>query len=361
MKKIFVLCPTLTQPRFHKRVSQLAEIFDVNVSGFSRGLYEVNSFPERFTVNSLGKVRDGNYLQRVLVLLRAVLILRRMVKQANTDEQYFYTFGLDGLIIARLSGLKVGFYEIGDIRFKRSRGNIFSFLENFLSRYLEAVVVTSPGFISEVKKSGPDIDVLPFEVIENKLPPHLMRPKLNNAMDDVKGKIKIGVIGFLRYEKPLRKILSFVLEHKDRYELHCWGDGPCKVLFENHPSSNVAFYGSFKNPERLEDIYSRIDLNYTVYGGNPADEIGVRLALPNKLYESIFYYVPILCREATEVGRVAVGLGVGAMIAENDFDSTLLNIDRTKIQEMRRKCSEVIVSDLIDDGSVIIKSLLKNK
>ena len=57
------------------------------------------------------------------------------------------------MIIARLSGLKVGFYEVGDIRFSRGNGNILSFLENFLSKYFRGVIVTSPSFINEIKKN----------------------------------------------------------------------------------------------------------------------------------------------------------------------------------------------------------------
>ena len=51
------------------------------------------------------------------------------------------------------------------------------------------------------------------------------------------------------------------------------------------------------NPDDLERIYGSIDLNYVVYGGDPKSEIGVRLAIPNKLYESIFFQVPLVCRE----------------------------------------------------------------
>lgn len=357
MEKMFVLCPSLTQPRYHKRAAQLRENFNVQILGFSRGLYEINNFSEDFKVEDLGRVKDGQYLSRIFSMIRAIFILRRNIKKFKASKNYFYVFGLDGVIIARLSGLKVGFYEVGDIRFSRGNGNILSFLENFLSKYFRGVIVTSPSFINEIKKSGPQIKNLPFHVIENKLPRGLQRPDLKNKAVQAKSKIIIGVIGFLRYEKPLRLLRDFVLQHKNRFELLCWGDGPCKTLFEKNPSSNIHFFGSFKNPESLESIYSNIDLNFVVYGGVSSSEIGVELALPNKLYESMFYHVPILCRDKTEVGKIAVKNGVGINLNETNFDAQLLSITRDKIEDMRIKCGLIETKELIDDGQNVIASL----
>ena len=173
---------------------------------------EINNFSEDFEVMHLGRVKDGKYIHRIFSMVKAIYLLRRNINKFKSSQTYFYVFGLDGLIIARLSGLNVGFYEVGDIRFSRGNRNILSFFENFLSKYLRAVViVTSPSFINEIKKSGPKIKNLPFYVIENKIPCILNRPDFQSKSFQVQNKIKIGVIGFLRYEKPLRLLRDFVL------------------------------------------------------------------------------------------------------------------------------------------------------
>jgi succinoglycan biosynthesis protein ExoL len=359
MKNMIVICPTLSQPRFHKRVQQLAEIFHLDIFAFSRGLYEVNTFPEEFTPIPLGKIQDKNYFKRVLKLIQAVIKIRKCIVKIDMSDSFFYAFSLDTLIISRLCGLKNGFYEVGDIRFDRSKRTIFSVLENILVKYIKAVVVTSPGFVDEIKKTGPKFKKIPYLVIENKVPPSLCRPLLGLRPIDCERKIRIGVIGFLRYEAPLKRIVSFVLKYSDLYELHCWGDGPFRMLFENHISPSIKFYGSFKNPESLESIYSNIDLNYVVYGGDMSSEIGVQLAIPNKLYESIFYGVPLLCRSNTEVGVAALRMGVGLVVNDREFEKTVIAVDYCHIKEMQKKCEEIPLNDLIDTGEVILKNAIR--
>jgi succinoglycan biosynthesis protein ExoL len=358
MKNMIVICPTLSQPRFHKRVRQLANMFNLDIFAFSRGLYELNKFPKEFTPIPLGRIQDKNYFGRILKLVQAVLKIRKYASKLKKEDSFFYAFSLDTLIIGRLCGLKNGFYEVGDIRFDRGKKTVFSVLENILVKYLKAVVVTSPGFIDELKKTGNRFKNIPYIVIENKLPGGLGRPQLDCRLKENSKKIRIGVIGFLRYEAPLKRILSFVLKHSQMYELHCWGDGPSRGLFESHPSPSINFYGSFKNPENLKDIYSKIDLNYVVYGGDVHSEIGVKLAIPNKLYESIFYGVPLFCRRDTEVGAVALRMGVG-FVVDDEFDATLIAVDWHQIREMQQNCEEIPSSDLIDTGDVILKNAIR--
>ena len=49
---------------------------------------------------------------------------------------------------------------------------------------------------------------------------------------------------------------------------------------------NVKLHGKFKNPSDLSVIYNKIDLNVICYD---TTSINVRIAEPNKLYESIFF------------------------------------------------------------------------
>lgn len=359
MKNMIVICPTLSQPRFHKRVRQLANIFNLDIFAFSRGLYELNKFPEEFTPIPLGKIQDKNYFGRISKLIQAIIKIRKKTAKLNKEDSYFYAFSLDTLIIGRLCGFKNGFYEVGDIRFDRDKLTVFSALENIFVKYLKAVVVTSPGFIDEVKKTGNRFKKVPYLVIENKLPPHLPRPLSSSLLIDDEKKIRIGVVGFLRYGVPLERIVSFVLENSKLYELHCWGDGPFRMLFENHPSPSIQYYGSFKNPDSLASIYNSIDLNYVVYGGDNSSEIGVRLAIPNKLYESIFYGVPLLCRTNTQVGAMALELGVGLVLDDKEFTETLLSVGRVQIREMEKNCHEVPTKRLVDSGEEVLREMSK--
>ena len=158
MHKLVVICPTMSQPRFHKRAQQLKLLFNLDIYAFSRGLYEINEFPEGLTPTSLGRIKDRSYVGRISKLIRAIFIIRRNLKRADKLNTFFYVFSLDALVIARLLGLRRGFYEVGDIRIDRSKRSFFSTVERILTKNLEAIVVTSPKFVDEIKKLDGDLE-----------------------------------------------------------------------------------------------------------------------------------------------------------------------------------------------------------
>ena len=96
-----------------------------------------------------------------------------------------------------------------------------------------------------------------------------------------------------------------------------------------------------------------------VYGGDNSSEIGVRLAIPNKLYESIFYGVPLLCRTNTQVGAMALELGVGLVLDDKEFTETLLSVGRVQIREMEKNCHEVPTKRLVDSGEEVLREMSK--
>ena len=140
-KKVVLLCPTSSQPRFHKRAKQLSLVSDIRVFSFQRGLYEENKFDDNIDFSSLGKIKDGKYILRIFSILKALFILKKAIPRENRGTFLFYTMSLDTLILAKLAGLKSGFYEIGDIRFSRSSLSIISILENFLIIRLMSLVL----------------------------------------------------------------------------------------------------------------------------------------------------------------------------------------------------------------------------
>ena len=79
-----------------------------------------------------------------------------------------------------MSGIKKGFYEIGDLRFLRDKINLFSIIEALLVRSINGVVVTSPSFIGLVKPKKFYKSKTPFYLIENKVINTLKRPKIIN-------------------------------------------------------------------------------------------------------------------------------------------------------------------------------------
>ena len=115
--KCIVISPSSSQPRVHKRVSELATLFDeVFIFTFSRKYYQNNTFLDlpNIHIYKLGTIKDGKYLQRIPSLIWAFFIIKRNLPKTSTSL-YFYAFSLDCLLLAHLSGLKKGIYEVGDL------------------------------------------------------------------------------------------------------------------------------------------------------------------------------------------------------------------------------------------------------
>lgn len=70
----------------------------------------------------------------------------------------------------------------------------------------------------------------------------------------------------------------------------------------------------------MPEIYSSIDINYILYD---ASNNNVKLALPNKLYESIAFGCPIICSEDVSLGLLVHGNGFGVASSVDDLEKSL--------------------------------------
>lgn len=354
--KIIFIAPATSQPRYHKRVKQILNYCDVEVFAFSRGFYEKNTFPSNIRFFPLGHIGSSRYLQRIFTLFHAILKIRKYIK--DKKKCFYYALSFDCLIIAKLSGLKRGFYEVADLRQTEGIGKIISFFEKYLYRDIIGMVLTSHTYYYNFYKKR---NVIPKEkvfIIENKVTQDLAnkRPTSKNFSQGI---IKIGLLGFLRYRHPIELLLDFVKKRPNSYMIECYGDGPLRQLIESSSCRNIRYHGSFKNPEELPNIYSQIDLNYVVYDKN---YLNVRLSIPNKLYESAFFGVPIVCAEGTSVGREVIKWKIGKMIRTENFElfeKDFSSIDTDWLQECSQNCFRLPSSALLDDGERKVRDMLK--
>jgi len=301
---ITLITPTSSQPRFHKRALALKKAgFSPYVFFYKRAYYNINKFPDSINSEFLYELEDGKYLKRAFKFLKSIFKLR---KHRNLSKHSIaYAFSIDCALVALLSGYEKIIYEIGDIR---STSFITRTLEKFIVSKSSLVIVTSKGFKEHLQKEY-SLNDDHFLILENKIV-HTPRTKKSNRKDT---DLVIGIIGFLRYEKPLRYLSDFSKKH--RISLSVYGDGPYKDLFTNNPYAN--FHGPFKNPDDLDAIYSAIDINYTVYDN---ESLNVRLALPNKLYESMAYQVPMIVASNTFLEKCVQKHSLGDSVGLDSFE-----------------------------------------
>jgi len=352
---IMFLAPTSSQPRYHKRVNQLMKFGTVHVYAFTRDYYNENSFPPNAEYNSLGKIKDGKYLHRITRFIKAILIVFKA--RLKHRKCIYYALSFDCLIIAKICGIKTGYYEIGDLRITKQRKGFLTILEAYLLKRVSGLVLTSRYFYDEFYCNKKIIPADSVYIIDNKLNKSFQncRPKIN-LEESIR--IRIGLIGLLRYKKPIELLLNYVKNRPSNYIIECYGDGPCATLVKQYSSENIRFHGSFKNPDDLKRIYNSVDLSYVVYDN---DSLNVRLAIPNKLFESAYFGVPIICGSNTALLEEVKKMGIGKSIctkSSNSFQKDLESISRAKILEYKKNCSKIVESDLIESGDEVVKSML---
>lgn len=355
IKNVLLITPTSSQPRFHKRASQIATICNIIIFSFERKYYNENVFPDNVSYTSLGEISDGQYIFRIISIVKAVIKIRSFLKKNR--EYWFYAMSFDCLMIAKLSGIKNGFYEIGDLRQVEGFAKIISFIEPFFMKNVFGIVATSKQFYEHylIKCLSP---VNRLYVIENKINVIFKNQRPNKTLFKSK-RIKIGLIGLLRFKRPIDLLLNFVKDRPNLYEIECFGDGPLKSYIESYQCENIHYHGSFNN-YNLPAIYKQIDVNYVVYD---AFHLNVRLAIPNKIYESAYFGVPILCCEETALGRMVSEWKIGKTIRINDkfsYENDVGSINAEWINKCITNCFKLSDAELLDDGEKVISEMFTN-
>jgi hypothetical protein len=156
------------------------------------------------------------------------------------------------------------------------------------------LVLTSEFYEQDYYQHLRNYDPQKVLIVENKLP-RAMNPIVDEHRKRYqpwdRGKKRIGIIGMIRYPEILAAVNATVSRRNEDIELHLYGDGE-QAVFRN--TTNAFYHGTFKNPADLEMIYNSIDVNLIFYDTtNP--NYSTRLALPNKLYESVAFLKPIIC------------------------------------------------------------------
>jgi len=355
-KKIFVLAPTHSQPRFHKRVEQLAKFGDLVIFYFSRNLYNQNHFDERHRQVNLGLVEDRKYYKRISSLINAYFLIKKHANKIKPD--IVYSFSIDFSVIALLVGFKRGYLEIGDLILPNGLGRLSRIIEYYLFVRMQKIVLTSGAFVDNYSKWHCK-KLNKFITIENKMSSYFSISARGEAKR-INYPVVIGLVGLLRYELPIKRLINFV-KNSENVKLVCFGDGLVKDYIIENSSSKISYMGSFKNPDDLESIYNSIDINYVVYDNSFSN---VRAALPNKLYESMFWCKPIVVAEDTFLAQKVKKFNIGGEIPIGDqvvFNNLMTKFCEPKwIEQKARTCCRIPTVDLIDNSIDELGKILKN-
>ena len=93
-----------------------------------------------------------------------------------------------------------------------------------------------------------------------------------------------------------------------------------------------------------------IDINFVAYD---TDSYNVRVALPNKLYESIFFQVPIIVSKNTYLSECVSNFDIGYAINSSDINESLESISSIDKQDLVIKANNI---SKIDDEEIIFNN-----
>lgn len=192
----------------------------------------------------------------------------------------------------------------------------FSFENVFLYRlYLkyilnkcEMVNISSEDFKSFLP-IGPSYNFvpnLPMNILN--IDNSCFKQKLNGlSKNDV---LRILYIGNISYYSMNVKFLELLGNH-ERFHISYVGAGPaCMPIMhycECNEIRNVEFLGYF-NPEQKMAYYRDCNMVFNLYG---SDSLLTKYALSNKLYESAYFYRPILVTPGTSMESISIKYSLG--------------------------------------------------
>src|SRR5690606_36062673 len=115
--------------------------------------------------------------------------------------------------------------------------------------------------------------------------------------------------------------------------------------------------GPFRNPDDLGKIYDNLDVSYFVYDNT---ETNVRLAIPNKLYESMYFGVPGIVAASTTLAERVQQLGVGFVVDPSKGDFVGRWLETVSIDDIKgaaERCLMVPKDELVEDDENLLRAL----
>ena len=366
-----VVCFTLTNlpnPRMNKRIAFFKEFAEVHVVCTRRSrqnLWEPTQDVDHRIYNI--DLPDSKHLIKRMMCFRN--FQKRVLQEIDDIKpDVIYAAGLDMLMIAAKYKAKYSVkivFEVADLREcffakKRISDIPMSWLiqkkERELFRYVDCLVVTSPKFYDIHYKALIPRDKVVF--IANA--PNLESFKSYKKKED--GIFTIGFIGGIRYFKQLKLLVDSAEALKIKV-FFAGGAGMLSPEYDDFMSyckgkDFIEFFGRYDYDKDIADLYGKVDCVYAVYD---ADNLNVRIALPNKLYESVYCELPLIVAQNTYLEELVTQWGVGVSVDHKEKTSLIESLSRlvSKGEEYQnivnncKKMKECILSEGEKDKAIL--------
>ncbi|MGW6384439.1 glycosyltransferase [Peribacillus butanolivorans] len=376
---IVFMFPNEPNPRFMKRMKLTCQNgFRTYLIYWNRGVNTPFTLPENVNSFSINlKVRLGERKKKFFLL--PLFLFKSLHKLIQIKPDIIHVGLIDMLFVAIIyksffnKNVKI-VYEIGDLPkfiinkysgFKELLRKFIISFEKKLTKGIDLLILTSPYFWSEYY--GKFMSKDKYLYIANAPTKELFG---NFQKKEIKGKIVIGYVGFLRYKKQIFNLIEAIRGYKDDFELFIGGEGPDaeeirQYIIDTKATDFIKMSGAYNYNEDILGIYAKIDIVYSVYDTTFEN---VKLALPNKLYEAIVCELPIIVAKNTQLEKFVLDHKIGFSVDDKDMGdlSALLEVikrDPLVLMEKSEKCSEIKHSNYVEEYNdkllIRYESLLK--
>ncbi|WP_299883684.1 glycosyltransferase [uncultured Lacinutrix sp.] len=308
-------------PRFIKQINYLAQNNTVTLLFFKRKtLADLNkSIAGNVVIHDLGEIPNASQpVKRISVYLKTIKKLKQLFKV--TDFEVLLINNIDVLLLYNAATIfkkknsKVAI-EISDLRefvFSESASakRMRSLEKRLYKKYIDKLIVTSKKYYEFHFSKFFTKEVF---VLENKL---LSKEIQENKIKEVvkNKKTTIGIVGLLLRKDEYIKLFE-TYKNSDSVDIHIHGKGQHQNTVEEYASkyNNITYFGPYNAFTDAEKIYKSLDIIYLVYD---TDQVSLnnKLALPNKLYECMYYKVPLICSKDTYLAELVERDNIGVAI-----------------------------------------------
>lgn len=330
-------------PRFIKQLNFLAKNNKVTLVFFEREtLANLNdSITKSVKKYNLGDLPNASKpVKRLLTYIKVIRKLRNLIHLGsfdvvlvnNIDVLLLYIFA-NYKFFGNKNKAKIAI-EISDLRgfvFSNSFTSIImrALEKKLYIKYVDKLIVTSKKYYTFHFQKFFKKEAF---ILENKLLISEVKSEKITVKKSPK-KIIIGIVGLLLRGKEYKKLFE-TYKNNSTIEIHIYGKGEYQELVEEYANKyeNITYFGSYNAFNDAQKIYQSIDIIYLVYDTNQTS-LNNQLALPNKLYECMYYKVPIICSKETYLAEIVKNLNIGDAINYTDnkaIEQSVINITNNK-------------------------------
>jgi len=327
--KVAFLLPVASDARYRKRIEALQNVgVKSQILAFERNYYSGKPVPGGY--ESLGRIQHRRYLRRLVPLVKALSKVRAAAKNADA----IYTFGLDMLLLGWLASrglsrrLKI-VYEVGDIRNVLLQKGLIScslrWLERFLLRRTQLIVVTAEAYVSGYYKGIQGLTDLRYQVIENKLDANTLPQAQRLTYKHSHGVLRIGYFGLIRCQRSWEILKAAARKGEGKIKVHVRGIplGLENLEEEAEAIPYIDYGGPYVSPDDLPEMYGQIDIAWVAHYHGRSNLLWARA---NRFYEACHFQRPMIAQIGTQDSRVVQDLGLGICLDLSDIEGTVEHI-----------------------------------